>query len=80
MELKFMTKRNANGNRLYLMIDTTIKIYSLESNEWFFAEDAIEIKSRDRKKLIETVKELGFERVDNSYYERLERLENFLNN
>ena len=43
MLLKFATKRNVNGNRLYIAIDTENKTYSLMPSSWLCKGDFIEI-------------------------------------
>lgn len=43
MLLKFATKRNVNGNRHYIAIDTENKIYSKQPSSWICKGDFIEI-------------------------------------
>lgn len=43
MLLKFATKRNVNGNRLYIAIDTENKTYSLMPRSWLCKGDFVEI-------------------------------------
>lgn len=49
MLLGFTTKRNANGNRKILVIDTDKKEYARDSRQFSFS--GIEIKSADMKSL-----------------------------
>lgn len=65
MILKFVTKRNVNGNRKYLAFDTEIKQFARESSHWFCREDFVEVGSNDLRKLTEMCREGGYTEVDN---------------
>lgn len=65
MILEFRTKRNANGHRKYLCIDTGAEIYSTESPRMII--EGVEIKSNDYKQLLEKLKELEYKRVKYVY-------------
>ena len=64
MIIKFATKRDRNGNRYYLGIDTKNKVYAVTSSHWYSREDITEVTQRDRRKLIEAVKADGYKEVD----------------
>ena len=64
MVIKFATKRDRNGNRYYLGIDTEKKVYALTSSHWYSREDFTEVTKRDRRKLIEAVRADGYKEVD----------------
>lgn len=64
MILQFATKRNINGYRKFLAIDTDIMVYSTISRCWYCEDNTIEIKARDRKKLITHCEQNGFKLVD----------------
>lgn len=64
MILKFATKRDCNGNRYYLGIDTKSKVYAVTPSHWYSREDITEVTQRDRRKLIEAVKADGYKAVD----------------
>ena len=61
----FKTKRDTNGNRKILAIYQTgaERIYTRENN-FFSYTDFIEIKSGDRKKMIDDLEKAGFSCVD----------------
>lgn len=63
MVLEFATKRDRNGNRYYLGIDTDKKVYSLERGHWYTRDDITEISKKDRHKLIEQI-ENDYKRLD----------------
>ena len=63
MVLEFATKRDRNGNRYYLGIDTEKKVYSLERGHWYTKDDITEISKKDRHKLIEQI-ENEYKRLD----------------
>ena len=57
MVLEFMTKRNLNGHRQYLAINTETRVYSMECP--FMVMDGIEVKSRDYKSLVNDLDKNG---------------------
>lgn len=63
MIIKFATKRDRNGNRYYLGIDTEKKVYALTSSHWYSREDFTEVTKGDRRKLIEAVKAEGYTEI-----------------
>lgn len=67
MKIRFATKRNASGNRHYLIIDTREQTFSREPSHWYCREDFIEISMKDRRKLIEDVENRGFTELDNDF-------------
>lgn len=60
MVIEFATKRDRNGNRYYLGIDTDSKTYSRMRGKWYGREDIIEIGKRDRRKLTEALEAAGY--------------------
>ena len=62
MIIEFKTKRNTNGHRNYLRIDTDKKEYSTFCHR--MVVDGIEIKAADRKNLIKELQENGFTEND----------------
>ena len=60
MILEFATKRNINGNRYYLGIDTEKKSFSRERGRWYSRNDITEITKTDRRKIIEQLENAGF--------------------
>jgi hypothetical protein len=58
MILEFKTKRDINGNRKYLYIDTGAETFSLYNPH--FITQGIEIKTADYNGLIEKLKMFGF--------------------
>lgn len=60
MILEFATKRDVNGNRYYLGIDTENKKFSRERGRWYSREDITEISKADRRKIIEQLESAGF--------------------
>ena len=53
MILQFATKRDRNGNRKFLGIDTGAQCYATESRSWYTKNDIIEITGKERNSLIE---------------------------
>ena len=64
MILKFATKRDRNGNRYYLLIDTEKKIFSRQPHHWFSREDFTEVTKTDKRRLIETLEKGGYTETD----------------
>ena len=62
MIFEFKTKRDRNGNRKYLAIDTGAEIYSTQCRHMIV--DGIEIKKEDYDYLIKTAEFRGLKRVD----------------
>ena len=62
MILEFTTKRNVNGHKKYLAIDTGAEIYTRFSSR--IATEGIEIKTSNYKELIEKLKRLEYKEVD----------------
>lgn len=60
MILKFATKRNQNGNRKYIAIDTNKSEYARQPQSWYCKEDIIEISLKDLHKLLQACKENNF--------------------
>lgn len=58
MIIEFKTKRNTNGHRNYLRIDTDKKEYSTFCRSMI--ADGVEVKEADRKNLIKELQENGF--------------------
>ena len=68
MTLKFATKRNINGNRTYLAIDTEAKVFSREPQSWYCREETsdffAEITLKDLRKLLAKVKAAGYTEIE----------------
>lgn len=64
MLLEFSTKRDRNGNRYYLGIDTENKTFSRERGKWYGRDDVIEIGKRDRRKIIDELESDNFTEVE----------------
>lgn len=64
MLLEFSTKRDRNGNRYYLGIDTEKKIFSRERGKWYGRDDVIEIGKRDRREIIDKLESDNFTEVE----------------
>lgn len=64
MILKFATKRNQNGNRKYIAIDTNKSEYARQPQSWFCREDIIEIPLKDLRKLLQACKDNNFLEVE----------------
>ena len=62
MILKFATKRNQNGNRTYLGINTTTREYAREPQSWYCKEEIIEVSHKDLHKILQFC-------IDNNYSE-----------
>ena len=59
MVLKFATKRNQYGNRKGLEINLSKKTFIRNYDSWH-SDEYIEIKNKDREKLIEQLEAFGF--------------------
>ena len=64
MILEYTTKRDVNGNRYYLGVDTEAKTYSTTRSMWYGRDDVLEISKKDRRKLIEVLDRQGFTEVN----------------
>lgn len=64
MILEFATKRDINGNRYYLGVDTENKTFSRERGKWYGRDDVVEVGKRDRRKMIDELVESGFSEIE----------------
>lgn len=64
MFFEFATKRDINGNRYYLGVDTVKKVFSRERGHWYSREDIVEIGKNDRRKIIEQLEIDGYTEID----------------
>lgn len=64
LQLEFATKRDRNGNRYYLGIDTETKTFSRERSHWYNREDITEISKTDRRKMIDQLETAGYTEVN----------------
>ena len=64
MILEFATKRNPNGYRKYLGIDTDNKTFSRERGKWYSKEDVVTIGVRDRLKMIDILETKGYTEIE----------------
>lgn len=63
MILEFRTDRDANGNALYLAIDTSVEAYAVNCRTWI-CKDMPTIKRKDRREIIAKLDAAGWRRVD----------------
>lgn len=63
MILKFATKRNTNGNRKYLAIDTDRKEYATDPHGIMWRDELIEVSAHDLATIRGTV-ETEYKRID----------------
>jgi len=61
MIIRIMTKRTATGNRRYLIIDTSKRTYSRESDRMIF--DGMEVKTRDYNAMVQQCINAGFKQI-----------------
>lgn len=64
MLLEFSTKRDRNGNRYYLGIDTENKTFSRERGKWYGRDDVVEVGKRDRREIINKLESDNFTEVE----------------
>ena len=64
MIFKFSTKRDINGNRYYLAIDTDNKQFSRTSATWYTQSDVITITRTERRKLISDLEKSLFAEIN----------------
>lgn len=64
MIIKYSTKKDINGNRYFLGIDTDKKVFSRESAHWFCREDIIEISRKDRRRIVDELENNGYTEID----------------
>ena len=67
MQLEFATKRDSNGNRYFLGIDTDKKTFSRDRARWYSRDDITEISKKDRAALIEKLERAGYAETDLFY-------------
>lgn len=60
MKLEFVTKRDVNGNRYYLGIDTEAKVFSNQGGHLYDREDVVEVTQKDRRRIIDKLEESGY--------------------
>lgn len=60
MKLNFTTKRNANGNRRLLLIDTERREYSHQSTHWYSKEDFTEVTAADIRRIADRCRADGY--------------------
>lgn len=63
MKLEFATKRDVNGDRYYLGIDTETKVFSTQRGHWYCREEVVEVTQKDRKKLIDNLERSGYHKI-----------------
>ena len=64
MKINLTLKRNGNGYRKVLLIDTDRKEYALDAASWFTREDYIECNASDMKRTRDRLESEGYKRVD----------------
>ena len=68
MVFEYATRRDVNGNRLYLGIDNDNFIFSRERGTWYSRADVIEISKKDYHKLLADVQRAGYTEIE--YFNR----------
>lgn len=64
MIIKFATKRNTNGHRAYIAIDTNSRTYSTNPALWLCREDFNEVTKRELEKIRDEARRDGFKEID----------------
>ena len=64
MLLIFATKRNANGHRKYIAMDTSCKEYATALRRPMWKDEMIEVKSADLRNVRDMVEREQYTRVD----------------
>ena len=62
-ELRFAAKRDINGNRFMAIVDIGNEQFEKGYGLFYFSEDDIEMTKKDLHKLLDQLKENGFEEV-----------------
>lgn len=62
-ELRFAAKRDVNGNRFGAIVDVDNKQFQKGYNLFYFSEDDIEMTKKELYKLLDQLKENGYEEV-----------------
>lgn len=65
MKINLATKRDINGNRKIILIDTEKREYARASSRWYCREDFIECSLSDVRKAEEKAIQEGYKRLDN---------------
>ena len=69
MILKFATRRDANGNRYYLILDTEKKQYSETPSGFYHKDDYTQITLRELRAIKEKARADGYEEL--TYFQTL---------
>lgn len=64
MLVRLATKRDTSGNRYYIIIDHTKKIYSRQPAHWYNKEDYIEISKKDARKYIDFLETFSYKETE----------------
>lgn len=64
MIIKFTTRRDANGNRYYLILDTERKQFSETASGFYHKDDYMQITRRERRAIKEKARADGYKEVD----------------
>lgn len=64
MILNFATRRDTNGNRYYLVVDTERKAFAETSGKFYHEGEYIQITRRERRAIKEKAKADGYKAVD----------------
>lgn len=68
MVFEYATRRDVNGNRYYLGIDSDNFIFSRERGSWYGRDDITEISKKDYNKLLADVQRAGYTEIE--YFNR----------
>lgn len=65
MILKFATRRNRNGVRRFLGIDTEKRVYAKSPSHWLCREDFVEINGKDMDRICADAENDGYTEAEN---------------
>lgn len=63
MIFEYATRRDVNGNRLYLGIDNENFVFSRNRGTWYTRDDVIEISKKDYHKILQRVQRAGYTEI-----------------
>ena len=66
MTISFATKRNTNGNRAILIIDSDAKTYATSAARWYCNDDYIEVSRRDLIAQRNLAINAGYKQIENA--------------
>ena len=63
MKIAFASKRDKNGNRYYLMVDSDKKEFARVPSHWYSKEDFVEVSKTELRNMAQKVEEAGYTEV-----------------